>query len=389
MKATKQKIALIGTAGVPGRYGGFETLAHQLVERLGSSHDLRVYCSAKLYPRKEGRGPWKGAKRVFLGLKANGWQSIIYDIISIFHAAFTSDVLVVFGVSGAIALPFVRFFSKKQIVVHIDGLEWKRGKWKGLARRFLKWSEKIALRYSHAHIADNPAIQRYTREAYQKDGWMIPYGGDHAFRVRARAEDRLTYPFLRYAYVFSVCRIEPENNVDMILKAFSREPQRQLVMVGNWNASTFGRELREEYADCANIRMMDPIYEAKKLNLLRSNCLAYVHGHSAGGTNPSLVEAMYLGLPVLAYDVVFNRETTEREALFFKDAETLSTLLRDLKLNDFHRCGKALGSIAQKRYTWDRIVDMYASQLDALQGRKSNSEKTWQPIQRVSPQELN
>ncbi|MEM7039400.1 MAG: DUF1972 domain-containing protein, partial [Bacteroidota bacterium] len=173
----QQRIALIGTAGVPARYGGFETLAHHLVEHLGPIHQLRVYCSGKLYPRKEGRGAYKRARRTFLPFKANGWQSIIYDILSILHAAIYADVLMVFGVSGAIAFPFVRLFTRKKIVVHIDGLEWKRGKWSGWARRFLRWSEGIAMRYAHAHIADNPAIQEYTLGEYEKAGWMIPYGG--------------------------------------------------------------------------------------------------------------------------------------------------------------------------------------------------------------------
>ena len=389
--SSKQKIALIGTAGVPGRYGGFETLAHQLVEGMADSHDLRVYCSAKLYPRHEGRGTWKGAKRTFLPFRANGWQSIIYDVVSIFHAAFRSEVLVIFGVSGAVALPFIRLFSKKKVVVHIDGLEWKRAKWKGLARRFLKWSEKLALRYSDAHIADNPALERYTQETYGKEAWMIPYGGDQAFPVKANSQDRMNFPFLNYAYVFSVCRIEPENNVHLILEAFAQQPDRYLVMVGNWESSAYGRNLRSQFAEKANIRLLNPIYEGRKLNLLRSNCLAYVHGHSAGGTNPSLVEAMNLGLPVLAFDVIFNRETTDREAFFFKNADELSALLRNLKLHDFHRCGRAMAAIAQRKYTWKRIVEMYSQQLAALSDKSQakNSLPGWNATNTLSPPNVN
>lgn len=362
---------MIGTAGVPSRYGGFETLAHQLVERIGDEKNMVVYCSSSIYPRQEGRGPFKGARRVFLPLKANGWQSIFYDLVSIIHAAIFFDVLMVFGVSGAIALPFVRAFTNRKVVVHIDGLEWKRAKWSGWAQRFLRWSEKIAIRFSDAHVADNPAIQRYTMERYGKAGWMIPYGGDHAFHVRPNLEDRLEYPFMRHAYVFSVCRIEPENNIEMILKAFSKQPNRQLVIVGNWDASTYGKDLLKQFRIHHNIKMLHPIYAPERLNLLRSNCLAYVHGHSAGGTNPSLVEAMHLGLPVLAFDVEFNRETTEGKAIFFSDAEELEGLLKDLSLNELHHCALEMGRIADQKYTWDRVVDMYSNRLDWLE--KSNA----------------
>lgn len=365
-KHTSQRIALIGTAGVPGRYGGFETLAHHLVEHLGQDHRLTVYCSSKLYRDKAKRGAWKGAHRIFLPLKANGWQSIVYDVLSILHAAIFCDVLMVFGVSGAIALPFVRLFSKRKVVVHIDGLEWKRPKWAGWARKFLKWSEKIALRYSDAHVADNPAIQRYTFQQYGKEGWMIPYGGDHAFPVKAHAEDHLTYPFLAHAFVFSVCRIEPENNIGMILQAFSQMPNRKLILVGNWEASAYGRKLRGQYKGFPNLRLLDPIYSPEHLNLLRSNCLAYVHGHSAGGTNPSLVEAMHLGLPVMAFDVVFNRETTSDQAFFFEDAAALVDLLKNLRLNDFHSCGRKMQALAAEKYTWKRIAEVYAHHLGSL-----------------------
>ncbi len=112
--------------------------------------------------------------------------------------------------------------------------------------------------------------------------------------------------------------------------------------------------------------MLDPIYAPERLNLLRSNCLAYVHGHSAGGTNPSLVEAMHLGLPIISFDVEFNRETTEDKAIFFQSAEELQALLRALGLIEFHQCASEMGKIADQKYTWDRVVSMYSNRLDWL-----------------------
>ncbi|MEM7040473.1 MAG: glycosyltransferase, partial [Bacteroidota bacterium] len=196
-------------------------------------------------------------------------------------------------------------------------------------------------------------------------------------------EDYLEFPFMRHAYVFSVCRIEPENNIHMLLEAFSGLPDRQLVIVGNWNASKYGRDLREQFGTCHNIRLLDPIYEPERLNLLRSNCFAYVHGHSAGGTNPSLVEAMYLGLPVLAYDVSFNRATTDNQAFFFQNAAELATLLKDLRLNDYHTCAKAMGRIADERYTWRRVAEMYKNRIDWL--THAQSEAAGQAPRPVSP----
>jgi glycosyltransferase involved in cell wall biosynthesis len=115
-------------------------------------------------------------------------------------------------------------------------------------------------------------------------------------------------------YACKVCRIEPENNVHVVLDAFSKLPRHTLVFIGNWNNSEYGRALREKYKDNTNMHLLDPIYDQRTLDVIRGNCFLYIHGHSAGGTNPSLVEAMYLGLPVIAFDVSYNRTTTDNSS---------------------------------------------------------------------------
>ena len=134
-------------------------------------------------------------------------------------------------------------------------------------------------------------------------------GGDQISRVQ---DDSLfeKYPFCREPYSVTVCRIEPENNVHVILEAFSEMLDETLVFVGNWEKSEYGRSLKEKFSVCKNILLLDPIYEPHTVNWLRSNARVYIHGHSAGGTNPSLVEAMNLSLPILAFDCVYNRATT-------------------------------------------------------------------------------
>ena len=124
----KTKVAIIGTAGVPARYGGFETLAHHLVDELHSDYDLTVYCSSSYYHRDERMKEFNGAKLKYVPLNANGLQSIFYDIYSILHALRYADKLLILGVSGCILLPFIKMFTKKKIIVNIDGMEWRRQK---------------------------------------------------------------------------------------------------------------------------------------------------------------------------------------------------------------------------------------------------------------------
>lgn len=358
MSANK-KVAIIGTVGLPACYGGFETLTAYLVKHLHHTHRLTVYCSGKKYPKAQRRSHYESARLVYLPFQANGAQSIIYDCLSILHALFFADVLLILGVPGAIMLPFVKWFTNKKIIVSIDGIEWRRDKWNRYAKWFLRWSENLAVKYSHADISDNDAIQNYTARAYSTRSRVIEYGGDHARKQPITDDDRARYPFLAQPYAFKVCRIEPENNVHLVLAAFAELPSYAFVLVGNWQNSAYGRELKAEYAPYPNLYLLDPIYDQARLDVLRSNCYVYVHGHSAGGTNPSLVEAMSLGLPVLAFDVSFNKATTEQKAVYFTHKEDLKAHITATRVGTWLALGEQMQAIAERRYNWAVIAKKY------------------------------
>lgn len=353
-----KKVAIIGTVGVPANYGGFETLVENLIAH-NCSNELQyaVYCSKRNY--NERRWVYLGAKIIYLPFKANGVQSIIYDIVSIVHAVSKADVLLVLGVSGCIILPFVRLFSKKRIIVNIDGLEHRRDKWRSYVKKFLRFSESLAVRYADVIVADNKGIQSYVTNEYRKKSELIEYGGDHVLcQLTGKATDILNaFGLTEKKYSLALCRIEPENNVRMILEAYrvSGEP---LVFIGNWENSLFGKEMKVNYGACSNLILISPIYDIEQLNVLRDNCKFYIHGHSAGGTNPSLVEAMYFNRPVFAFDVIYNRETTENMAHYFKNAEELSQLSQSNEAL-YKENERAMGEIARRRYTWKRIVEQY------------------------------
>ncbi|EEW24563.1 DUF1972 domain-containing protein [Rhodobacter ferrooxidans] len=352
------RIAILGTVGVPASYGGFETLAENLV-RYGGQHapsdDLLVYCSARAYPDRPPR--FLSARLRYIPLQANGAQSIPYDVWSLFDAvARRADVIVLLGVSGALALPFVRLVSRARIVTNIDGIEWQRAKWQGLARLVLRLSERAAVRWSHAVIADNQGIADHVRQTYQADCQVIAYGGDHAL---ATVADGFSDGDPGGRYALALCRIEPENNVAMILEAFAAMPDQPLVFVGNWNNSAYGRALRDHFARCANIRLCDPVYRPGKLRALRDRAWLYVHGHSAGGTNPSLVEMMHFAIPVLAHGCNFNRFTTEDAAQYFLTANELATAVRALDAETAAVIGQRMSRIARARYTWEKVGEAY------------------------------
>ena len=370
----KNKVAIIGTVGLPAKYGGFETLAEHLVTHLSDTYDFTVYCSKKKYTKEEQIETYKGAKLEYINLEANGVQSIPYDTISILKALRKNDVLLILGVAGAWILPLIRLFTNKKIIISIDGIEWKRDKWPLFAKLYLWWAEKIAVRFSHIDISDNESIQDYTALRYQTLSRVIEYGADHTLEVNSTLNDCIKYPFLSQDYAVKVCRIEPENNVHLVLEAFQELPSKTLVLVGNWKNSEYGAALKEKYSNIPNIHLYDPIYNQREIDLIRGNAALYIHGHSAGGTNPSLVEAMYLGLPIISFNVSYNKTTTEHKALYFSTTEQLIKKLKATSETKLKEMRKEMKSIALRRYTWDAISNQYALLIkEALQTDKKNS----------------
>jgi glycosyltransferase involved in cell wall biosynthesis len=353
-----KKIAIIGSVGLPAKYGGWETLVHNLSLELSNIFQLTVFCSSRRYEKKINF--FNGARLEYINLNANGIQSIPYDIISIYKAFKFADTVLILGVSGCIALPIFRLFGTTKVIVNIDGLEWKREKWGRFTKIFLKISEKCAVKFSHIVVTDNKALQSYVLETYGVESHFIAYGGNHAAKVEKNLHYLNKYKFLADKYAFKVCRIERENNIELILKAFREANFLNLVLVGNWHGNSFGKALFKEYGNDTNLFLLDPIYDYNEINVLRSNCFVYIHGHSAGGTNPSLVEAMNLELPIISYDVDFNRNTTENKSLYFKNQEQLVDILNNLNNINLIEVSKELKLIAEKNYNWSKISKQYS-----------------------------
>jgi glycosyltransferase involved in cell wall biosynthesis len=352
-----KRVAIIGTNGLPGRYGGWDQLMEHLTKILAKKHAFIVYCSTFNADKKI--KTHNGAQLVHIPLKANGWQSVLYDIISSIHAIFYADTMLLLGGGGTVMFPFFKLFGK-EVIYHPDGIEWKRQKWSRRVQCYLKWFEKVGFRWASKIVSDNIEISNYIEKEYGKASTLIEYGGDHVSSVALSADVKNLYSIEKGSYAFKVCRIEPENNLDLILDAFSYTEVR-VIIVGNWANSIYGLNLRKKYQAFKNIVMLDPIYDQLKLDEIRSNCGIYIHGHSVGGTNPSLVEAMCLGLSVLSFDVNFNRATTVQSAIYFNDGAELQKLLDNFSKNNliFDGVGIILKKIATERYMWANIVSKY------------------------------
>ncbi len=358
MKKNKKKLAIIGSNGLPGRYGGWDQLMENIVINLATKFDITVYASKFHYDVHP--DSYKGVKIIYLPLKATGFQSIPYDIFSIFLGWIRrTDIFLVLGTSGCIAFPIFRLFGLK-LILNPDGAEWKRGKWGFWVKIFLKLSERFGVRWASHVVSDNSIIKNSLLIDHGINSTMIAYGGDHVTRVSLSEWTAKKYNIAAYDYCFKVCRIEPENNLDMILDSFSKSGYR-IIIVGNWNYSKYGIHLRKRFQKFSNISMIDPIYDQYALNEIRSNCRLYIHGHSVGGTNPSLVEAMCLGLCVLAFSVNYNKSTTKDSALYFSTADELTSLVKYVYEDESlqQEVGARLFQLGHKEYNWANIINEY------------------------------
>lgn len=350
-------IHIVGVVGVPGTYGGFETLADYLLDssRIRSVGAV-VYCE-KAVCAVQGTH-YKGARLVPIVWRANGWQSVFYDLNALWIASRKGGKVLILGTSATFILPLLRFlFPQSRYIVNMAGLEWSRSKWGLFARWFLKFNEKIAARFAHSFITDNLGLKDYIYRAYGRDSILIPYGGD---QFLAAEIDKCVFEefSLPEQFDFAMARAQRDNNIEIVLRAYAKSGFN-LVFVSNWSSSSFGQSMVEKYGDISNLNLIGPIYDVAKVKALYSKTRFYVHGHSAGGTNPVLVESMWARLPILAFDVSFNRHTTEDKAFYFTTPEDLAGISAALTGAQRSDCADMLFSVASNKYKWKSILTAY------------------------------
>jgi len=240
----------------------------------------------------------------------------------------------------------------------MDGLEWKRAKWRKPVRKFMKLFEKWGAIKSHALVADNDGIQKYLSKEYGKDSVVIPYGADifNSPDIEVLKE----YEVSSNDYFLLIARLEPENNIEMILDGFTiSDSSRDFLVIGN-HQTRYGRYLRNKFSH-PNIRFLGSMYENRVINNLRYYSKAYFHGHSVGGTNPSLLEAMACRCLILAHDNIFNRKVLNGNAFFFTSIEDVRHHINSLSNNNGMKNEFVRGNIyrIKTRYGWDTIIDQY------------------------------
>ncbi|AWB90113.1 DUF1972 domain-containing protein [Salinibacterium hongtaonis] len=352
--------AMIGTRGVPATYGGFETAVEEIGARLVElGNEVTVYCRTADTSLKH----YRGMALVHLpALKLKAAETLSHSALSVGHLTFSRrpDVAFVFNAANAPFVPWLRTLGIPT-AVHVDGLEWMRAKWQGLGRRYYRLVEKLAVMWSDALIADAQGIADYYDRTFAAPTELLTYGTRILTDVGSSRIAELGLEPGRYHLV--VARFEPENHVDIIVDAYSRSASTlPLIVVGSAPyAAAYTHKITGLAEGDPRIRLLGGVWDQVQLDELYANALTYVHGHSVGGTNPSLLRAMGGGTSVLAYDIEFNREVLGDEAGFFGSVSSLTHQFDEAESDpDRHAAvGLRLQRRAHNNYDWNAVADGY------------------------------
>ncbi len=374
MASDRKSIAILGTRGIPAQYGGFETFADRIGRLLvDAGHRVVVTCEEN--PRDTARAAeFRGVElRHVAAPRLGPLSTIVHDMLCLWRLRRETDVVYLLGY-GAAFFAFVPRLFGREVWINPDGIEWKRNKWNAVARMWFRCMEWFTMRVPTRVIADAEALRELLTRRHRTSMPIttIAYGTD----VHDELDDDAVlreHGLDRDAYFVVICRLEPENHVLEIIEGYARSGRDEpLIIVGDHTTGTsYVRKLIEHGQAHpqarASVRFIGVEFDTTRLVTLRRNARAYVHGHSVGGTNPSLLEALGAGAPVIAHDNPFNREVlTDVTAHWFTDVESaanafraVSALTRDEALL---RCSEAQAR-ARDAYDWSRVADRYRALL--------------------------
>lgn len=366
------KIAILGTRGIPNHYGGFEHISEYVSEGLVKrGHDVTVYNSHN-HPYTADN--WSGVKirhcydpEYVVGTAGQ----FIYDFNCLMDARRQKfDVVLLMGYTSSSI--WGKLYPKNcTIITNMDGLEWKRSKYSKRVQQFLKYAERLAVKYSDYYISDSRVIKEYLENRYRIHSEYIPYGADvytEEEREQVNSKDAL-----KEDYFLLMARMEPENNIETILEGFNNSNSHRQFMVLGDTSNRFGQFIRHRFKNDERIRFRGAIFDNAKVRSLQNNSYLYFHGHSVGGTNPSLLEAMASEALIAAHNNPFNKSVLHSDAYYFSNAHEVRELVETVQrnANEEAMVKNNLYKIAFQ-FNWGKIIDEYESFILECYERKTH-----------------
>lgn len=351
------KIAILGTRGVPNNYGGFEHIAGYLSRGLvEKGHDVTVYNSSQ-HPYQANE--WFGVHIVhcfdpeyLIGVPGQ----FIYDLNCILDTRKKNfDIILMLGYTSSSVWGWL-YPNKSIVITNMDGLEWQRTKYSKPVRSFLKFAEKLAVKSSMFHIADSPVIKEYLDNKYKINSKYLAYGAG----LSPVSDEKLLdeYGLVKYQYLLLMARLEPENNIEMILNGFCLTRSKfKFIVIGN-TANGYGKHLVKRYKFENRIVFLGAIFDEVKVQSITAFCKLYFHGHSVGGTNPSLLDAMAAKAPLAIHNNAFNSSIVKGNALHFSNSADVYNLINGNQYPNKVHVNNNYTTIVNE-FKWNQIVDQY------------------------------
>lgn len=352
------KIAILGTRGIPNHYGGFEQFAEFFSVYLAENEQEVYVYNSHNHPYRE--KTFKGVNIIHQfdpEYKIGTAGQFIYDLNCILDLRKRNfDIILQLGYTSSSIWSFL-LPKKPLIITNMDGLEWKRTKYSKPVQKVLQFAEKLAVNNSDYLIADSIGIQKYLQQKYNKDAAYIAYGA-HQFS-NPDLSILITYNVKNQNYNLILARLEPENNIETILDGIVLSNDKMPVLVIGNHQTKFGNYLKEKFKNSSNIRFLGAVYNHNHLDNLRWFSNIYFHGHSVGGTNPSLLEAMASKAFIFAHNNDFNKAILKENAYYFSSAEEVKNLTLKIKKNDnLHLIENNFNAI-ESEFNWDKINGKY------------------------------
>lgn len=356
------KIAILGTRGIPNDYGGFEQFAEYVSLGLTKrGHDVTVY-NTHFHPYTQSDYKGVAVRHIFSPEKQMGAAAnFIYDFLCL-KDALKQDFDIIYEAGYSSCAPSYYLLKKDSpvLITNMDGLEWRRSKWNKATRKLIRFLERIAVKKSDYLISDNVGIQEYYRREFGCESFFIAYGADPVNEFDDMIPARYDVECNRYMML--VARLEPENNIETILDGYLLSNSKVPFLVIGKDGTKYGRFLKNKYEN-TNIRFVGGIYNKSILDSLRKFAMCYFHGHSVGGTNPSLLEAMASEAYLIANDNHFNRSVLGESALFFTDAQSIQDFIDNrLGKNDQEIRTELIQrnkDLIRDQYSWDSIIEKH------------------------------
>ncbi|MEO7016873.1 MAG: DUF1972 domain-containing protein [Leifsonia sp.] len=351
------RIALIGTRGVPARYGGFETCVEEVGRRLAErGHDVVVYCRSLDDEAKP--DTYLGMRLVHRGaMRRRSLETLSHTGLSVAHLVrHRTDAAIVFNAANSPYLPLIRA-ARIPVATHVDGLEWRRAKWGRGGRSYYRFAESWAVRWSDALIADAQGIADYYTDEFAIGTEQIAYG---APKVDDDSELLPGLGLERGGYHLVVARFEAENHVDMIVEGYRRSTAtKPLIVVGSAPYADDYTRLVHGLAD-DRVTFLGGVWDQRLLDQLYAGAFTYLHGHSVGGTNPSLLRALGAGTSTIAFDVSFNREVVGASGTYFADVAGVAEAVDAAEADPQTVAERSRLALDRARdYDWDAVADAY------------------------------